>query len=250
MAVGDVGDFVARQISELPAKWFSAAAPILNAVLTATATAFSSVYSLIVFVKAQARVGTASGGFLDLISLDLFGAALPRLERESDAAFRARILYAMTAPRATRAGVVQMLTLLTGRVPHVFEPSRVTDTGAFASVSSAASGGLLGYDDGSGTAGAGGYGSSVLPFQFFLTVYRPTAGGLANLAGYAAVTSPGAGGGLGGYGSVAAIAASDIGCLVWTGAPQDEGLLTDEQIYDAIAQWIPAGTIAWVYLSN
>jgi len=252
MATGDQNDIVGRQFNELPNKWFGNAPPIVTALLTGAANAFASIYSGIQFVKAQTRVKTATGGFLDLISLDLFGPnVLPRLANETDAAYAIRIQYNMTAPRGSRAGLIQMLTYLTGRVPTVFEPGYTADTGGWASVSNAAAGGgLLAFDDGSGTVGAGGYGSTLLPFQFFMTVYRPKGSGIANLAGYASVLNASAGGGLGGYGSVAAAATSVSGSLAFTNPSMQPAFLTDAQIYAAIAQWTPAGSIPWVYLSN
>jgi hypothetical protein len=72
--------------------------------------------------------------------------------------------------------MIQALTDLTGRAPAIFEPQRPADTGSW-------DGPTLAYNT------AGGYGSLLLPFQYFITAYRPTGVGVANVAGYT-TTSP------------------------------------------------------------
>src|ERR1700710_2857340 len=87
LRVYDQTDFMGRLLRLLPAGWFPAAAPRLGAVLQAPALMFSLIYGMTVFAKAQQRVASATGAFLDLAAQDFFGSALPRLEYELDPAY-------------------------------------------------------------------------------------------------------------------------------------------------------------------
>jgi hypothetical protein len=94
-------------------------------------------------------------------------------------------------------------------VPTIFEPSRPGDTGGYDS-------GGLGYSV------AGGWGNLELRYQSFVIVNRPSAGGIANFAGY----------GTGGY--------SYYGDLAMVNVP-----VTDAEIYAAVTGILPAGYLAW-----
>ncbi len=198
----------------LPARWFGDAAPLLQAVLAGIGTGWSAIYSLIETTQAQTRIATASGGFLDLISADFFGLALPRRSGETDLAFRRRIDEELLRPRATRAALVLALTELTGMAPVIFEPTRTSDTGGY----------NLG---GVGYGVAGGWGSLALPYQFFVTAFRPPGGGIALLAGYGS-------GGIAGYGDLS---------MVTT-------VVTDQDIQAEVVQVLPAATIAWMNIAG
>jgi len=89
-----------------------------------------------------------------------------------------------------------------------------------------------GYLGGYGVAGA--YGSLLLPYQAFVTAYRPTGTGIPYVAGYG--TSP-AGYSVGSRGEYATLS------MVQTS-------VTDADIYAAIASVIPVGTIAWTRISG
>ncbi|HHW4682388.1 MAG TPA: hypothetical protein ACQGQI_04225, partial [Xylella sp.] len=93
----------------------------------------------------------ATDGWLDIIATDFFGSSLRRKSGQSDASFRNRLLIHLFRERATRNGLVKVLTDLTGRTPVIFEPQRPLDTGSYG-------GPLIGYGQ------AGGYGSMRLPF--------------------------------------------------------------------------------------
>ncbi len=212
--VGDRPDLLARLRSLLPGGWFASPAPALDGVLSGFAKLLSDAYGLIQYARSQARIRTATGGFLDLVALDYFGAALSRRPGENDAALRARVLANLFAEKATRRGVIKALEALTGRTPVIFEPARPADTG--------------GYGVACGYGVAGGYGSLLLPFQAFVTAYRPAGQGIPNVAGY--------GGAPGGYGSPGSEYAS---------LSQVVGQVLDSDIFQAVSDSAPVGTVLW-----
>jgi hypothetical protein len=216
---GDTQDFLGRLKLVLPARWFGDTTPILDALLTGLASAWSGLYQLLTFLKTQTRIATATGIFLDIASVDYLGGKLPRRAGEADAAYSARIRANLLTPRATRASVTQTLTTLTGRAPAIFEPLNATDTGGY-NVS-------LGYNT------TGGYGSVNLPYQFLLTAFRPNSTPISNAGGY--------NDGPGGY---------NTGLMFYTDATQFAGTVSDTEIYAAVAAVLPTSTIAWTQISN
>lgn len=223
MATGDVTDIVARLRSVLP-PWFGDEenSPILTAVLTGIATSYAAVYDMIQFIKLQTRIQTATGGFLDIIATDFFGRRLRRKTGQTDAVFRKRIIAEILRPRATRPSVVQVLEDLTGRTPIIFEPSRPADTGAWNN------GATLGYGQ------AGAYGSLLLPYQAFVTAFRPSGTGIPNVAGY----------------NMPAGAYSVPSHIEYGALSQVQGAVLDSDIYDAINSVRPAGTIMWTQIDS
>jgi hypothetical protein len=212
--VGDADDMAGRMQATLPFGWFADDAPVLQAVLQGVGTAWASCYSLLQALILQSRISTATGEFLDFISTDFFATMLLRFSGELDAAFRQRILLELLRPRGTREAITVALSQLTGQTPDIFEPARTTDTG--------------GYNfGGCGFGVAGGWGNLGLPFQFFITVYPPVGGGIANLAGYAT-------GGVPVRGNLA----------------METAQLTDADLFAAIPPLLPAGTIAWARISS
>lgn len=220
MATGDQQDMTSRLRAVLPPGWFGDDAPVLNAALAGFGAIWAPVFGLWAFLVEQTRIGTATGFWLDIISADFFGSGLPRRAAEGDAAFRTRILREMFRERGTRAAVVAVLTDLTGRAPAVFEPARPADTGGYTV-------GGFGYG------AAGGWGSLLLSFQFFVTAYRGSSAGIAGVDGW--------GGGLGGYGA---------GAIKYAGLAMIEGLVTDADIDAAVASVIPEATIAWTAIAD
>lgn len=109
-----------------------------------------------------------------------------------------------------------MLEDLTGATPIVFEPTRPQDTGAYR-------GPTLGYGV------AGGYGSLSMPYQAFVTAYRPVGVGVPYVAGYRSTPSGYSTPSRGEYVPAANLAS-----------------LTDDQIYAAIASVKMEGTVIWV----
>lgn len=220
MATGDQQDQFQR-IKALIPKWFSDDTPVLDALLRGFAYAKSFVYGLIVYASLQTRIKTATDGWLDMIAADFFGSSLLRKSGQSDSSFRNRIIINLFRERATRNGLVRVLTDLTGRAPVVFEPQRPLDTGSYG-------GPLIGYGV------AGGYGSMMLPFQAFVTAYRPTSTGIPNVAGYGVST--------GGYSRASQAEIASMNMI--------QGAVTDDDIYAAIFSVKPVGTTIWTRIAN
>jgi hypothetical protein len=244
MATGDQNDALARLQSLLP-RWFGdfSNTPVLNAVLQGFAWCIAWVYTLIQYAALQTRIKTATDGFLDMISADFFGTGLPRSPNQTDASFRARIIANLLRERATRKGLIQVLIDVTGRAPKVFEPLRILDAGAY--------GALCGYGV------AGGYGSFLLPFQCFVTAFRPTGTGIPNVAGYGVVNSAPIGAGYDLWGNF--IPSEIVGNVGGYGVPSKleygslsmiQGGVLDSDIYAAIDSVKPAATIVWTHISN
>jgi hypothetical protein len=217
---GDQNDIVNRLKSVLPAQWFGDVTPIFDALLNGLANAWAGLFQALNIVGLQARIATATGVFLDIASTDYFGAAMLRRGGESDADFSARLRSNLLAGRATRSAVSFALDNLTGRAPAIFEPLNATDTGGY-------NRGTLGY----GT--AGGYGSYSLPFQFFVTAYRPNETAISNAGGY--------GNGPGGYNTAPMFYADFVDV---------SGTISDADIYAAAAAVLPAGYTGWMNISN
>lgn len=217
---GSVADMAARLRMVLPAGWFGDATPVLDLVLAGLATLWAGLYGLIGTVRRQARIATAAGPILDIAAQDYFGTTLARRAGEADAAFSARIRANLLSTRATRAALVAAVTAATGRAPAVFEAFNATDTGGYGTST-------LGY----GT--CGGYGSLALPYQCFVTAYRPVLAGSGMSGGY--------GVGPGGYG---------VAPMAWSDPAEDVGLASDADIHAAIAGVLPANAIAWTRLVN
>jgi hypothetical protein len=212
--LGDVADFVSRLKRVLPTRWFADTAANETAVLSGFGTAWANIYTLVQAVRAQARLATAYGGFIDMISADFFGAALPRRAGEADTPYRARIGLELLRPRCTRESLVAAMSEVTGRPVSVFEPARPADTGGYNA-------------GGAGYGVAGGWGNLSLPQQSFLIVQRPLGGGIAGLAGY------GTGGRLA-YGNQAMVTTQ----------------VTDADIFAAAAAIMPATYRVWTQIRS
>jgi hypothetical protein len=212
-------DFAGRLRGLLPLRWFPDTTPVLSAVLAGPAEVWSWLGGMLDYVGLQARIATASNTFLDLIAQDFFAATLPRRFGEGDAAFRGRIEGELLRPRATREAMVGALVALTGRTPRIFEPARPADTGAY--------GIALGYGV------AGGWGSLMLPFQSFITAFRPLGTGVPLIGGYGTVA--------GGYG---------IGAIEYASNVMVQSQVSDADINRAITLTTPVATIAWTRISN
>jgi hypothetical protein len=213
VATGDSNDMLARIRATMP-PWFPSDAPIYAGMLSGIAASLAFFYSLYLFAAAQTRIATASGGWLDLIAWDFFGARFTRRSGESDTSFRPRILDEILRPRVTRGAIVRALADLTGRAPLVFEPWNPQDAGAYG-------GPKIGYGV------AGFYGSMKFTYQVFVTAYRPSGVGIPLVGGY--------GQGPSGYGLTGEYA--DLSLIT--------GPVTDAEIYDTVARTVAAGVTAW-----
>ena len=218
---GDQADVRNRLTAVLPRGWFPDSTPILDAMLEGLATAWAAVYCMLLYVRAQTRIHTASDTWLDLIAWDFFGRCLRRRPNESDDTLRNRLMLGMFSERATRSAIASAIQILTGRAASIFEPACTTDTGGYAS--------LRGQGGGIAYGAAGGWGSLKLPFQCFITAYRPVDAGIGQVAGWGSVA--------GGYG---------IGCLEYASLDIVQAQVTDAEMYSAVAQVLPIGTIGWV----
>jgi hypothetical protein len=209
----------------LPTGWFADEAPILGGLLSGLASAWAWLFALLAFVRQQDRLATANSGWLDLFARDYGGGGWARQIGETDDSFRARIGRNLQRLRATRAALATAVTDLTGRAPVIFEPARPTDSGVL---------------NGPGLAwnSMGGWATLTLPFQCFVTAFRPAGGGIANSAGYG---GDGITGALGGWGG---------GALQWGSTALIAGAVTDADILAAVADAMPVATIAWTRISN
>lgn len=170
---GTSADMVGRLRAVLPATWFPVTAPnstasvtpVLDGLLAGLAWGWSYCYVLMSFVVRQARIGTASGNFLDMICTDFFGVSIQRKSSETDEAFRSRIRANLLLPRATREALTSTIVALLNDPPGIFEPRNAADTGGYGSEFRSNAGGGGGY----GTS-AMALGSSTMPFQYLLSV--------------------------------------------------------------------------------
>jgi hypothetical protein len=210
----------ARLKALLPTGWFSDQTPVLDAVTLGMGTLWVGLIGLIDTVRAQTRIATASGVFLDWAALDYCGTAVSRRAGESDSAFSARLRASVLAPRATRAALIGAIERVTGRSPKIFEPFNPADTGGYST-------NTLGYGV------CGGYGSLALAYQLFVTAYRPDAAPASHAGGYNQ--------GPGGY---------NAGPMAWVDPGDNPGLLTDSEIYAAIAEALPVNAVAWTRLED
>lgn len=130
--IGDSLDIFSRLKVQIPKSWFDdELSPYIDSLLQGAAVNDAFIYSFITFAKAQTRIKTATGNYLDLIARDFFGSNLVRKTSENDDAFRVRILLALFQEKATRSGVSNAVKALTGSAPEIIEPFMPYDTGAY-----------------------------------------------------------------------------------------------------------------------
>lgn len=222
MATGDTQDITSRLQRLIPPGWFPVGlVPIRDAIITGAANAFSFIYSLLAYIRPQTRIGTATDVFLDLIAADFFGSKITRAAGQSDASFRTWILANLVRQRGTRQAVISILQQLTGRTPRVFEPRRPADTGCYG-------GPTLAYGV------AGGYGSMLLPYQSFVTAFRPVNKGIPNIAGYGVPT--------GAYGRGSQAAYASLSSV--------EGNISDADIFSAVDSVRPVAYTIWMQIKS
>jgi hypothetical protein len=223
---GDLADIVARLRATLPKRWFGDAAPNANAFLAGLANPAVWLFDFIKYLLAQTRLSTASNLWLDLSALDYFGGNLKRWPTESDDSFRSRIRARLFRSAATRPAMISALTLLSGKAPIIFEPTRVEDTGSYGSLTSGPNMiATMAYGQ------LGAWGNLHLPNQVFLTVYRPATPVVSNLSGYDCSYA--------GYGT-GPLSYVDLGTLV--------GDVSDAEIQQTIVELLPVNATAWLRL--
>jgi hypothetical protein len=223
--IGDSIDIVRRIRRTIPRRWWNFVATIYEALLGGLADSGAWGYNFYLYAKQQSRVATSTGIFLDLIAFDFIGRNLIRAGLPDDL-FRTLILALIFRARVTRAAVINIIAILTGNTPTVFEPWNTIDTGSYGRTPSKTSG-QMGYG-----VGQGGWGNMNLPAIAFMKIKRGKASGVPNVAGY--------GGFLAGYGTGQGNKMEYIGPLSeLTG-------ITDGIIYQTINQTRPTGSAIWV----
>lgn len=199
----------------LPRTWFPDEAPVLDGILFGIAGTMTWAFGLLSFVRAQGRIATASGLFLDIAAYDYLGNRIRRRDGEADAFFRLRLLRQILRPKTTRQSVSDALFDLTGHRPLIFEPGRPADTGGWDTPAFAFN-------------AAGGWGSRRLPYQAFLTGYRVTGGGPPHISGFD--NAPGSWG-------PGSFAMQSPAALLMN--------ISDQNMDEAIASTISANTVVW-----
>lgn len=132
MATGDQADILSRLRLLLP-PWFPplGQAPVIDGALTGIAYLLAGSYGLIAFARAQIRIATSTGAWLDLTAWDYFGGRFTRRPGETDATFSARIREEIIRPRVTRSAIRAALIEITGFPVRIIEPSRLVDVGFY-----------------------------------------------------------------------------------------------------------------------
>ena len=221
--LGDQQDMVSRLKDVLPARWFPDTTPVLDSVLNGLGSAWALVHDFVQYARTQARIATATGEWLDIVAHDYFGSRTRRRSDQSDDKFRREIQQDLIRDRGTRGAVASALSDLTGQSPAIFEPANPTDTGGYAGPTPAGGGIAYGM--------AGGWGNLDLPFQFFVTAYRPVGAGIASISGWGTSAA--------GYGS---------GQIEYADLSMIQGQVTDLDIYAAVADVLPVGVVGWTQI--
>lgn len=220
---GSSADIQDRIIKVIPKKWFSWVAPGRDAIIGALSDPSAWCYNWIQYARAQSRLATSYGIWLDIFSYDYLGRFLPR-GGMSDGVYKVLIKATILQERVTRAGMVSALTTLNGTVPKIFEPWNTGDTGAYSSASPTGfKCGQFGYG-----VGNGGYGNMRLPAQAFIDIKRGANSGIPGVGGY---TNNVAGWG--------------VGKLEYAGSVLALTGITNSIIYKLIANTKPTGAIMW-----
>jgi hypothetical protein len=227
MTTGSSLDIVGRVKRLIPLGWFTYAAPYRDAILGGLADLASWNYGLVIYARAQSRLATAYGIWLDILAFDFLGRSLTRSGLD-DNTFRALIKSTILQERVTRSGMINALTTLTTTVPTVFEPWNTFDTGAY-SGGPGGDGkkyGSMGYG-----IGRGGYGNMNLPGQVFIKVTRGSNSGIPGVGGYS--------NNIAGYG---------VGSIEYAGPLTELSGVTNDTINKLINITKPTGTTAWVQI--
>jgi hypothetical protein len=225
---GDLADIASRLRAVLPKRWFGEQSPNLTAILQSISTPWVWLYGIIVYVIAQTRLTTATDSWLDIISFDFFGIGIGRKPNESDSNFRMRIKARLLQEAATRSAISSGLAELLGSRPVIFEPANCADTGSYGGTASGSAVPCSGMAYGI----LGGWGSVLLPLQFFITATRPATLGVGMLAGYGTAN--------GGYGE-GVISYVDLALL--------PGHISDQDIESSLCSLLPVNTIAWLRIN-
>lgn len=218
----DASDTDLRQRAVTPAGWFPALAdaPVLRAVFSMSKSLGMWMATLVLYVRLQTRLSSATGGWLDLAALDFFGLRLRRRAGQSDAALRARILAELLRPRVTREAMRRLLLDLTGREPRIFVPGHPGDA--------------LGWDVPQwGWDTTGGWGSLDMPGSVFIDVYRSITTGVPRIPGWDISA--------GGW---------DQSVASWISEEQAADAITDDDILQAMLANVAEGITIWTKIQS
>lgn len=257
MAIITNTEMLRRLRTLIPNGWFGDVAPIRDIVLGGVADALTWVRAQGQVVRAGTRRAGTTGWLLDTDAFGFFGSAFLRRPNESDDAWRKRYTDEIFRLRVTRAAIDKALFDLTGRHPIIVEPWNANDCGAydigalgyagsdFAPVQAAGYDvtgaydiGVTSYDPLSGPSGRsypglGCWGSLELPYQLFVTAFRPLGGGIPNASG----TDTG-------------VQSYDTGTFRYTDQSEVRSTVSDAEILACVARTAAAGVIAWTAISN
>lgn len=128
--IGGSANVLKRIWRVLPKGWFQWGAPNRDAILGGLSDSASWCYGLVQYARQQTRLSSANGIWLDIFAYDFLGRTLVRNGLIDDS-FRALIRSTVLQERVTRLGMIEAVTLLTGKAPWVFEPWNTGDTGAY-----------------------------------------------------------------------------------------------------------------------
>ena len=213
--------FLERLKQLIPPSWFGDDETILDAYLCGMAWCFDHINALYDYLGLQTRIKTATDAWLDLLAFDFLGGGFIRRTGQDDTSFRRKLLVNIFRERATRKGMIAVLTELTGKVPTIFEAQYSGDVGAY-NINAA-------Y-------GITRYGSSSMPYQCFIDVKRDPTTTLPSYAGY------------GNTGMAYSVTASSINA--YASASLAASSQIDDDIYATIEATKPAGTICWTRISQ
>lgn len=210
---GGPADLLRRLKSLFPRRWAAPAAPVREAVFGGIGDSLAWLYAQLQTVRGGTRRAGTLGYLLDIDAWGFFQSRILRRPAETDDAWRKRYTDEIFRPRVTPAAIDKALFDLTGRHPIIVEPWNPGQTAAY---------GFSYY-------GSAQYGSLSLPYQFFITAFRPYPPGIPNIAGY----------GAGYYGApdTAYISLDDMASPI-----------SDEEIYETIARTVGAGFVPWTQI--
>lgn len=172
---GSQADIAARLRRHLPRSWFGEGdrpTPVLDSLLWGLAAILCGSFDLYAFAKAQTRLATATGGWLDLAALDYFGPdAFPRFRGEGDRAYSRRLRQEVLRRRVTRGAIDSVVFDLTGSHPRIFEGWDSPTTGGWGTPAFA-------------FGAAGLWGSSSAPLHTIVSMPLPQGYGIPNRGGW------------------------------------------------------------------
>lgn len=260
---GTQANIVKRLASLIPPSWFSQASPTghwwvggtdISALLQGFGNVASWAYSQIVLAKAQMRLLTSVGMFIDLWSYDRLGTYIQRKPGETDAAWKTRVAKEVVRIRVSRSGMYQAILDLTGSPPVILEPWNTGDAGAWShGVGSSALPTPSSWVTGSPPKqGQYGWGTQTWTAVVLMIVKMPGVQGIPNIGGWSTGVGSGATMTIGawttGVGSSANPNGSTLGGMSWITQSQITGDVTTQDVYDAINRTKPVGVQVFVQL--